>query len=121
MRTACVSLLFVLSTSSFAFAQERPEQRRPCGPGKGRNLIRLFVPQGLLGADFKPACRIHDHDYTVPGASKLDADREFLERLNCACDQSLTPRLCRWLTHVMYAAVRSPLSHHFYHQGQFHP
>ena len=85
-------LAFVLlSTNSFA-----EDLRRPCGPNN-RVLLRLFIPQSVFGANFRPACWKHDDAYNSSGISKADSDQVFLADLLCACEHSLTPRLCSLL------------------------
>ena len=115
MRIVLTPLFAILLLTSTLSARE---QRRPCGPGSRRNLIRLFIPQGVLGADFKPACRQHDSEYGTPGTNKAESDLAFYNRITCACENSATPRLCRWITRIMYSAVSGPLSDRSFQRGQ---
>ena len=94
------------------------EQRRPCGPGTRRNLIRLFIPQGFFGADFKPACRGHDHCYGLKGADKAACDAAFYAQMLCACEQSRRPRLCRLTARIMYQSVQSPFANFVFERDQ---
>lgn len=76
---------------------------RPCGPG---GLANLLIPQGFLGADFRPACRRHDSCYLNHTTGRYECDRQFFADLNCACNDSLLPGLCRLQARLYYRAVR---------------
>lgn len=118
----------LLLGSTVAFADEplRPgvtsvsqqEQRRPCGPGTRRNLIRLFIPQGFAGADFKPACREHDNCYGLKGADKAACDAAMHAQMLCACGNSRRPRLCRLTANIMYSSVRSSFADRVFERDQ---
>ena len=101
----CAALLAVLPLAAAAAAQE---QRRPCGPGSGHSPLRIFYPQGFLGADFRPVCRAHDACYDAPGADKATCDRTFYEGMLTACENSAHPRMCRAAAHLAYQAVQGP-------------
>lgn len=102
--------LLILTASLTAAA----DQRRPCGPGTGRSPLRLLIAQGVFGADFRPSCRVHDACYGLTGADKKQCDDAFRASLHCACEHSLTPRLCRLVVHVMDWSVRLPVSEKFF-------
>lgn len=76
---------------------------RPCGPGY---LGNIFVPQGFLGADFRDACHRHDACYASPGTDRAACDLQFLEDMNCACECSSHPALCRMRARHWYRQVR---------------
>jgi hypothetical protein len=76
--------------------------------------LRLLFPQGLLGADFRPACRAHDACYGGLGLTKAECDARFLQDMLCACEQSRFPRLSRLMAHQMYRAVTLPVSERFF-------
>jgi len=80
-------------------------QSRPCGPDSVTGPLRLLIPQGAFGADFRPACRSHDACYDTPGADRAACDRRYLETMNCACEQSRHPVLCRMVARAMYRAT----------------
>lgn len=94
------------------------EQRRPCGPGTRRNLIRLFIPQGFAGADFKPACREHDHCYGLKGADKAACDAAMHAQMLCACENSRRPRMCRLTANLMYRSVQSRFADYVFERDQ---
>lgn len=114
------------STAVFADEPFRPgvtnvsqeEQRRPCGPGTRRNLIRLFIPQGFAGADFKPACREHDHCYGLKGADKAACDAAMHAQMLSACEKSRRPRLCRLTANLMYRSVQSRFADYVFERDQ---
>ena len=78
---------------------------RPCGPDSMTGPLRLLVPQGVGGADFRPACRRHDACYDTVGANKAACDRRYLREMQCACHQSRHPILCRIVARLMYQAT----------------
>ena len=78
---------------------------RPCGPDSMTGPLRLLIPQGVSGADFRPACRRHDDCYDTPGANKSACDRRYLQEMQCACNQSRHPILCRIVARLMYRAT----------------
>ena len=79
--------------------------RRPCGPDSMTGPLRLLVPQGVYGADFRPACRRHDACYDTPGTSKAACDRAYRAEMRSACANSRTPRLCRLVAGLMHRAT----------------
>jgi hypothetical protein len=121
-----IATLMIGSTVVFADEPIRPgltnisqdEQRRPCGPGTRRNLIRLFIPQGFAGADFKPACREHDHCYGLKGADKAACDAAMYAQMLCACENSRRPRLCRLTARLMYRSVQSSFADFVFERDQ---
>ncbi len=76
---------------------------RPCGPGY---LGNIFVPQGYLRADFRNACYGHDACYATPCANRTACDDQFLDDMNCACECSSHPGLCRLRAKRWYWQVR---------------
>ena len=79
--------------------------RRPCGPDSMVGPLRLLIPQGFFGADFRAACRRHDACYDTPGASRATCDRQFLHDMRSACAHSRFPRLCRGFAGAMHRAT----------------
>jgi hypothetical protein len=77
---------------------------RPCGPGNSFGGNRL-LPQGGFGADFRPSCATHDA-CLASGRSRRECDREFYNSMNCACENSRHPFLCRVRAFRYYAGVR---------------
>jgi len=80
-------------------------QSRPCGPDSVKGPLRLLIPQGAFGADFRPACRAHDACYDTPGANRAACDSRFLAGMLCACERSRHPVLCRMTARIMYRAT----------------
>jgi len=78
----------------------------PCGPSSRNGPLARLIPQDYQGADFRPACRSHDACYGCPGADKESCDRQFLEDLICACQNSAHPRRCEAWARRMYLATR---------------
>ncbi len=76
-------------------------ERCPCGPSSIRGPIRLLFPQGCKGADFRDACRKHDHGYETYGFSRELSDSIFLADLLAASGDSRRPekaeRKARWM------------------------
>ncbi len=79
---------------------------RPCGPDGLTGPLRYLIPQGVAGADFRPACRRHDAAYEIPGANRDQVDRQFLRDMQSACQNSRRPICCRITARLMYAATR---------------
>ena len=79
---------------------------RPCGPSSMQGPLRYLIPQGVAGADFRPACRRHDACYGVPGVDRNQCDKQFLRDMQCACKNSRHPICCRITARLMYAATR---------------
>ena len=64
-----------------AFWELSPEKKAEICNGCGAKAARVdFVPDGVLGAKFTPACDIHDFMYWL-GEDKREADRVFLHNL----------------------------------------
>jgi hypothetical protein len=74
----------------------------PCGP-RG---LEWAVPQGFAGADFRPACAVHDRCYSIPGVSRRYCDRQFHRGLLDSCRNSRRPILCRLTAHTMFGITR---------------
>ena len=77
---------------------------RPCGPGNSFGGNRL-VAQGFHGADFRPTCSTHDA-CLASGAPRAYCDRQFYNNMNCACESSRHPFLCRLKAFEYFAAAR---------------
>jgi len=88
----------ILQSSSHLVAADRC---RPCGPDSMTGPLRLLIPQEFAGADFRPACRRHDACYDTPGMSRAACDRQYLRDMECACNQSKLPRVCRFVARIM--------------------
>lgn len=98
-------LLFTLAaglSASPLLAGDSLMQSRPCGPDSLRGPLRLLIPQGAFGGDFRPACRAHDACYDTPGASRAACDAKFLAGMLSACEGSRHPVLCRWAARTMH-------------------
>jgi hypothetical protein len=96
----------MFSVSTFIQAQQ-PNllQTHPCGPDSLKGPLRKLIPQGAFGADFKPACRAHDACYDTPGADRDQCDRKYLQDMQCACENSTHPVLCRMTARLLYRAT----------------
>ena len=101
--TFAALFLFFAATSCFA----QKEYCRPCGPDSMPRFLRLLVPQGSAGADFKPACRKHDRCYGTCGADRAACDCQFLKDMLCQCQYSRNPCRCQRTAWMMYRAVRN--------------
>ncbi|MBC7966499.1 MAG: hypothetical protein H7Z17_11320 [Fuerstia sp.] len=77
---------------------------RPCGPGNSWGGNRI-VAQRFFGADIRPTCATHDA-CLASGASRRQCDRQFLSHMNCACENSRHPVLCRMKAFEYFAATR---------------
>jgi hypothetical protein len=97
-----VATVAITLADSPARAGDALVRARPCGPDSIRGPLRLLIPQGAYGADFRPACRAHDACYDTPGANRAACDAKFLEDMLCACEQSRHPALCRRKARAMY-------------------
>lgn len=80
-------------------------QARPCGPDSLKGPLRFLIPQGVGGADFRPACRAHDACYDSPGADRAACDQRFLQDMLGTCRNSRHPLLCRMTARGMYRAT----------------
>ncbi|MGI9472702.1 MAG: hypothetical protein ACR2NZ_14280 [Rubripirellula sp.] len=96
-------MLLILAIASPALAVD---PARPCGPDSMTGPLRYLVPQGVGGADFRPACRRHDACYDTLGADKAACDRRYLQEMQCACKNSRHPILCRIVAKIMYKTTR---------------
>jgi len=77
---------------------------RPCGPGNSFGGNR-FIAQGFCDADFRSTCATHDA-CLASGTSRRYCDRQFLNNMNCACENSSHPFLCRLKAFEYFAAAR---------------
>jgi hypothetical protein len=99
-----VLLAFFVSSSTFHVVADQPAILRqyPCGPDSLTGPIRRLIPQGAFGADFKPACRQHDACYDTPYSDRDQCDRDYLLDMNCACEKSKHPFLCKMVARALY-------------------
>ena len=74
---------------------------RPCGPG----YVNWLFLQGCAGADFRPACQMHDYCYQH-GPDRKECDDNFHRGMCEACENSRHPHLCRFTAYVMYKGTR---------------
>ncbi len=109
-RIAAVALLLTFTLAGETFALDPSgrdlNEERPCGPAYLKGPIRYLFPQGVAGADFKPACRCHDRCYETP-TTQADCDERFRRNLECACESSRSKILCRFVARIMHASVRA--------------
>ena len=77
---------------------------RPCGPGNTMGGNRL-IAQGFFGADFRPSCSSHDACLAA-GVPRAQCDRRLLDNMNCACESSNHPVLCRMKASQYYVGAR---------------
>ena len=92
---------------------EAAHRCRPCGPESAPRLVKWFIPQGVAGADFRPACRHHDQCYATPGVDRAACDCQFLNEMLAQCAASRNPRRCHRVACRMYRAVRKYGQHAF--------
>jgi hypothetical protein len=109
-RVCCLRFLvlftaLVAAMTAEARAGDRWLEARPCGPDSLKGPLRLLIPQGAFGADFRQACRRHDACYDTPGASRAACDARFLDDMLCSCDSSRHPALCRMTARIMHRAT----------------
>lgn len=104
-RLTVVIFVMAVCSASTANAANRRVQSRPCGPDSVKGPLRLLIPQGAFGADFRPACRSHDACYDTPYADRAACDKRFLQAMQCACEDSRHPVLCRMVAKSMYRAT----------------
>ena len=101
---AALTLVFLLAAGD-GRAADAWLQSRPCGPDSLRGPLRLLIPQGAFGGDFRPACRRHDACYDTPGASRAACDARFLADMLGSCADARHPVLCRMTARVMHRAT----------------
>jgi len=94
--------LLLASSTATLHAAESILQARPCGPDSVTGPLRMLIPQGAFGADFRPACRSHDACYDTPFADRAACDSRYLAAMECACQNSRHPILCRMVARAMY-------------------
>ncbi|MEY4185477.1 MAG: hypothetical protein ACOVRM_07550 [Planctomycetaceae bacterium] len=97
-------LITVCSAQAVADGPRGCAPWRPCGPGNSFGGNRL-IPQAGFGADFRPSCSSHDACLAA-GVPRRDCDRQFLHNMQCACEQSRHPILCRLQARWYYTAAR---------------
>lgn len=99
--TIGIALIVMLSAGSSRAAGPLLDSR-PCGPDSIPGPLRLLIPQGAYGADFRQACRTHDACYDTPGVDRAACDAQFLHSMLGACDHSRHPMLCRRRARLMH-------------------
>ena len=110
MKTTRFALLMIffaaaaLATPAFADGPGGCPRWRPCGPGNSFGGNRL-VGQGYYGVDFRPTCSTHDA-CLASGAPRAYCDRQFYKHMNCVCESSTHPFLCRMKAFEYFAAAR---------------
>jgi len=77
---------------------------RPCGPGNSFGGNRM-VHQQFYGADMRHVCAAHDA-CLASGVPRAQCDRQFLNNMNCACENSRHPIHCKMKAFEYYAAAR---------------
>lgn len=101
-RILLCGLLVAALSASRVLAGDALMRARPCGPDSVRGPLRLLIPQGAFGGDFRSACRAHDACYDTPGANRGACDAKFLADMLSACEQSRHPALCRRAARAMH-------------------
>ncbi len=96
---ASAAVLVLLASVDASAADMGP---RPCGPDSLTGPLRMLIPQGVGGADFRPACRRHDACYDTPGSNKTQCDRRYRREMLGTCRNSRHPILCRMTANLMY-------------------
>lgn len=64
-----------------------------------------MIGQSFFGADFRGSCSNHDACLAA-GFSRAQCDRQFLGSMNCACNNSRHPVLCRMKALQFYTGAR---------------
>jgi hypothetical protein len=100
----CVSLV-LSGTSVKGESPDSCPSWRPCGGGKTRGGNK-WIPQSRTGIDFRPICLAHDRCYGAANKTREQCDKDFLNALRSACDNSIRPHACKRRAKVMYLAVR---------------
>lgn len=78
----------------------------PCGPACWPLAVRQWiVPQQFQGADFRPACRLHDRCYGHHAMDREACDDRFRDELLRACESSAFPGACRAVAGLMHGSV----------------
>ena len=96
----------IVAASAFASHAIAQSDNRPCGPDSIVGPLRLLIPQGHSGANFRPSCRYHDNCYSTPGADRYQCDLKWLNQMLAACNCSRRPRACQRGARIMYRFVR---------------
>ena len=93
----------VYCASGDARAEGKPDltKTRPCGPDSIKGPLRYLLPQRFIGADFRPACALHDANYGTPYFDKGQADAQFRADTMSACDSSRFKIACRIMAMTM--------------------
>ena len=115
-----VTVVFVMTADRTASGVEFVDPYAtdsPCGPNGSNRLWAKLIPQGWRGADFRPACRVHDVCYTTSATDRKQCDAEFGKSLEASCANSRRPRMCRFVARVMARSV-DRYGARAYRQGQ---
>ena len=105
MRQAFVGII-VLVGLWMASSSQAQSDCRPCGPESLKGPMRLLIPQGAAGVDFRVSCKAHDECYVTAGADRSACDCQFLDSMLKQCEKSRNPRRCRRVAKIMYRSVR---------------
>ncbi|MCH2179794.1 MAG: phospholipase [Mariniblastus sp.] len=98
-----ISMVVGLLMASSSQAQKSD---RPCGPESLKGPMRLLIPQGAAGIDFRVSCKAHDECYVNSGSDRSVCDCQFRDSMLKQCEQSRNPRRCRRVAKIMYRSVR---------------
>lgn len=79
---------------------------RPCAPSWMRGPLKWLIPQQVGGADFRPACRVHDACYGAGLWSRRSCDLAFRDNMMAACACSRHPLACRVTAQTMFLTTR---------------
>lgn len=80
---------------------------RPCAPSWMRGPLKWLIPQQVGGADFRPACRVHDSCYGAGLSSRRSCDLAFRDNMMAACECSRHPVACRATAQTMFLFTRA--------------
>lgn len=103
-RLGALAMVAVLPVAPLS-ANDALLRARPCGPDSVRGPLRLVIPQGAFGGDFRPACRAHDACYDTPGSDRTSCDDRFLADMLGACADARFPALCRRAARAMHRST----------------
>lgn len=81
-----------------------------CGSATADPWVRSFIPKGVGGQSFKPACDAHDLCYAKQGKTKKECDKALNRNLHEACRKTRTTLQavgCDLIAEAMSLAVRT--------------
>jgi hypothetical protein len=76
------------ATCSPGWRKEPKPNNEPTDNGCGPESWTVKPPQGYGGADYRPACRVHDHCYENCAMSQKECDDDFLGGMVASCTQA---------------------------------